>query len=96
MLIPFTKMQAQGNDFVILNLLGQTEVKYQLDELAEDVCEPAFGIGADGLVALLDDSEADARMLIYNSDGSRPRCVAPPCVAARSFWVPFWIKRSLP
>ena len=71
MLIPFTKMQAQGNDFVILNLLGQTEVKYQLDELAEDVCEPAFGIGADGLVALLDDSEADARMLIYNSDGSR-------------------------
>ncbi len=71
MLIPFTKMQAQGNDFVILNLLGQRECDLPLEELAESVCEPAFGVGADGLVALLSDAEADARMIIVNADGSR-------------------------
>lgn len=71
MLIPFSKMQAQGNDFVILNLLGQKDCKHPLPELAEAICEPAFGVGADGLVVLHDDPEAAARMIIINADGSR-------------------------
>jgi len=52
------------------------------------VCEPAFGIGADGLVALLDDSEADARMLIYNSDGSRAAMCGSAALLRAAFGFP--------
>ncbi|MBW6513501.1 MAG: diaminopimelate epimerase [Candidatus Syntrophosphaera sp.] len=71
MLIPFRKMQAQGNDFIILLLTGQKESRLSLEALAMDICDRRKGAGADGLVLLLDDPEADARMTIFNSDGSR-------------------------
>lgn len=71
MLIPFRKMQAQGNDFAILELLGAEKTSLPLAELARDICARRKGVGADGLVALLSDPQAAARMLIFNSDGSR-------------------------
>ncbi len=70
MLIPFVKMQAQGNDFVILDLQGkEMELNYQ--DMAKDLCALHTGIGADGLVLILESSLADCKMVIYNSDGSR-------------------------
>ena len=84
MLIPFTKMQAQGNDFVILNYLRSAPPKLDFEEMARWVCDRHFGIGADGLVLISADVGADiprliaaieakvlARMTIYNADGSR-------------------------
>ncbi len=71
MLIPFRKMQAQGNDFAILLHTHRTELNLPLSRLARDICDRREGVGADGLVILLEDVEADARMVIYNSDGSR-------------------------
>lgn len=71
MLIPFTKMHAQGNDFIFLNHSGQTDEPPGMAELAKCICDRRFGVGADGLVILLDDTAADGRMLIFNSDGSR-------------------------
>lgn len=51
--------------------------------LAPKMCDRRFGIGADGLVLLLDSGVADVRMRIINSDGSEAemcgnaiRCVA--------------------
>lgn len=70
MLIPFTKMQAQGNDFVILELMQNTHSQLDLPALAIDVCQRRKGVGADGLVLLLGDPDCDARMAIINSDGS--------------------------
>ena len=70
MLIPFGKVQVQGNDFVMLQLLHTRNTSLPLDALARDICDRRTGVGADGLVLLLADDEADARMLIYNSDGS--------------------------
>lgn len=70
MLIPFIKMQAQGNDFVFLKQ-PQQETQ-ELPRLAQSICDRHFGVGADGLVLVIDDEEADARMVIYNSDGTRP------------------------
>lgn len=72
-MIPFTKMQAQGNDFVILNGLGN-----ELPELSEDfiraVTERRYGIGCDQLLVLHPsanrEQSADAAMQIFNSDGS--------------------------
>ncbi|MDQ6994168.1 MAG: diaminopimelate epimerase [Mariprofundaceae bacterium] len=82
MLIPFTKMQAQGNDFIVLNAL-----EHDLPELSQDfirtITERRYGIGCDQLLALLPSKEADAAMRIFNNDGSEAancgnglRCVA--------------------
>lgn len=71
MLINFSKMQAQGNDFVMVNLLGNKDMPLDAVGLAKAVCDRRLGVGADGLVFLRDDEMAAARMVIYNSDGSR-------------------------
>ena len=71
MLIAFEKMQAQGNDFVILDFLAQDLPAYDYPALASAICDRHFGVGADGLVILSASDTAAARMVIYNSDGSR-------------------------
>jgi len=67
--IPFIKMQAQGNDFVILD--GR---KLTLPELSESfiktIAERRYGIGCDQVLVLLPDDQADVRMRIFNNDGS--------------------------
>ena len=70
MLIPFIKMQAQGNDFVVLDVFEQSLSEVDFHALAIAVCERHFGVGADGLVLMSPCLEADARMTIFNNDGS--------------------------
>ncbi|MFC4778365.1 diaminopimelate epimerase [Paenibacillus sp. GCM10023252] len=77
----FTKMHGLGNDFVVI--AGEQELPANAAELAVDVCNRFFGIGADGLVYILPSEKADFRMRIMNSDGSEAeqcgnaiRCVA--------------------
>lgn len=83
MLIPFIKMNAQGNDFVVLDGLEAELPKLDYPQLARHICDRHFGVGADGLVLLKPIAIADAQMIIYNIDGSRAemcgsalRCVA--------------------
>ncbi|MDX8403399.1 MAG: diaminopimelate epimerase [Mariprofundaceae bacterium] len=68
-MLPFTKMQAQGNDFVILN--GLTD---DLPELTEaficNITERRYGIGCDQLLVLFPSNKADATVRIFNNDGS--------------------------
>jgi diaminopimelate epimerase len=63
----FTKMQATGNDFVVLEA-------FQMEEdwtgLARAMCRRRFGIGADGLILVLSSDKADFRMRMFNPDGS--------------------------
>ena len=61
--IKFTKMVASGNDFII------TEVR-NLSELARQICDRKYGIGADGLLQLEKSKKSDIRMRIFNADGS--------------------------
>ena len=79
-------MQAQGNDFVILNYLSTALPSLDFEELARAMCTRRFSIGADGLVLLTAAEGTQARMIIYNSDGSRAemcgsalRCVSSLC-----------------
>ncbi|MBL1351752.1 MAG: diaminopimelate epimerase [Zetaproteobacteria bacterium] len=69
MMIPFTKMQAQGNDFIVLNAL-----EHNLPALNQDfirtITERRYGIGCDQLLVLLPSKHADAAMRIFNNDGS--------------------------
>ncbi|RCW50021.1 diaminopimelate epimerase [Paenibacillus prosopidis] len=77
----FTKMNGLGNDFVVI--AGEQQLPDNAAELAIDLCNRFFGIGADGLVYILPSEIADFRMRIINSDGSEAeqcgnaiRCVA--------------------
>ena len=68
-MLTFTKMQAQGNDFVILNGLAD-----KLPELTTDfvrnITERRYGIGCDQLLVLRPSDKADAAIQIFNNDGS--------------------------
>ena len=68
----FTKMHGLGNDFVLINRF-QEEVSRPA-QLAQEMCDRNFGIGADGLILVLpaQKPEADFRMRIFNPDGSEP------------------------
>lgn len=67
----FTKMHGLGNDFVFLNHFTVSK-DYDYPKLAQKLCHRQFGIGGDGLVAVLPSQVADARMRIFNPDGSEP------------------------
>jgi len=63
-------MQAQGNDFVILD--GMTDTLPDISEnFIQKLCDRHFGIGCDQLLVLKTHATADALMLIYNADGSQ-------------------------
>ncbi|UCD86083.1 MAG: diaminopimelate epimerase [Deltaproteobacteria bacterium] len=64
----FTKMQATGNDFILINCRGNRLV--QPARFAKRFCRRRFGIGADQLLLLLPSKKADFRMRIFNPDGS--------------------------
>ncbi len=61
-------MHGLGNDFV---LLDRPDIMPELlPELARQMCDRHFGIGADGLLVVEDSEIAEVRMRIFNSDGS--------------------------
>lgn len=70
--IPFTKMQGAGNDFVILDNRSGSLSKQEIIDLAPEICDRKFGVGSDGIMALLpaEKEGADYTMYYRNSDGS--------------------------
>jgi diaminopimelate epimerase len=64
----FVKMHGLGNDFIVV--AGEQALPDNVSELAIELCNRYFGIGADGLVYILPSEKADFRMRIINSDGS--------------------------
>lgn len=67
----FTKMQGIGNDFVVVDGFQFPELPDPA-VLSRAVCDRHFGVGADGLIWMVASDCADARMRIFNSDGSEP------------------------
>ena len=72
----FSKYHGLGNDFIIFDARGNnldnlfTENK---DNFIEHLCNRNFGIGADGIILILESkNKCFARMRIFNSDGSEP------------------------
>jgi len=63
----FTKMQAAGNDFIVVEAAG---VERDWPKLAVAMCHRHFGIGADGLLLILPSVAADFKMHMFNPDGS--------------------------
>jgi diaminopimelate epimerase len=82
MVMRFTKMHGIGNDYVYVSTFDQPAPS-DPEKLAIAVSDRHFGIGADGLILIMPSERADARMRMFNGDGSEGemcgngvRCVA--------------------
>ena len=78
----FTKMQGAGNDYVYVNCFDEPPPDNPA-ELARQISDRHFGVGGDGLILIGPSAVADARMRMFNADGSEAemcgngvRCVA--------------------
>ena len=64
-------MNGSGNDFIVIdNRLGVVSGD-ELPDLITGVCRRRLSVGADGLILIENDPEADFKWRFYNSDGSR-------------------------
>ncbi len=70
MLFEFTKMQALGNDYIIINGFKYPDLLEIAPQLSVRMSDRHFGIGGDGIIFALPSSKADATMRIFNADGS--------------------------
>jgi diaminopimelate epimerase len=81
-MLRFTKMHGAGNDYIYVNAATET-LPNDLSQLAKAISHRRFGAGADGLIIIHPSDTADARMQMFNADGSEAemcgngiRCVA--------------------
>ena len=68
MKMKFTKMQGCGNDYIYVDCLTE-EVSFP-ELLSIKLSDRHFGIGGDGLVLICKSDKADAKMRMFNADGS--------------------------
>src|SRR5262245_28026046 len=78
----FTKMQGAGNDYIYLDCFHQRPPRDPV-ALSRAISNRHFGVGSDGLILICPSEKADARMRMFNADGSEAemcgnglRCVA--------------------
>ena len=85
MRIPFTKMVGAGNDFLVVDAAARplARVRGRWAAVSRALCDRRGGVGADGVLVLERSRRADARMRVFNPDGSEAemcgngaRCVA--------------------
>ena len=82
----FWKMHGLGNDYIVIDNRDQKIGDERISELAKTLCERRFSVGADGLLLVYNSKVADAKMRIFNADGSEAemcgngiRCFAKYC-----------------
>ena len=78
----FSKMQGAGNDYVYVSTFDQPGPADPA-QLAQVISDRHYGVGSDGLILVEPSTRADARMRMFNADGSEGemcgngvRCVA--------------------
>ena len=66
--LPFAKMQTCGNDYIFLeNFNGEIPCP---ESLCITLCDRHYGVGADGIILMEYSDKADAKMRMFNRDGS--------------------------
>ncbi len=80
--VAVTKMHGAFNDFAVIDRRNAAEA-FDPYTFARRICDRRGGVGADGLILIESSKSADARMRIFNADGSEAemcgnglRCVA--------------------
>lgn len=69
--LKFTKMQGCGNDYIYINCFDM-EINSP-ESLSVFLSDRHYGVGSDGIVLILPSDIADARMRMFNLDGSEGR-----------------------
>ena len=68
MVLPFTKMQGCGNDYIYINCFENTI--NEPESLSVRLSDRHYGVGGDGIVLISRSAVADASMRMFNLDGS--------------------------
>ncbi len=69
----FYKYQGTGNDFVMIDNRSGEWDELSIESI-QKLCDRRFGIGADGLIKINAEKNADFEVDYYNSDGSKSFC----------------------
>ncbi len=68
--VRFAKYHGIGNDFIVVDLRERPEELQPWKARGVAICDRRYGVGADGVLAILPGLTGDARMEVINSDGS--------------------------
>jgi len=69
--IPFVKLHGNGNDFILVDEIGLSIIPEEMKgDFARLFCDRRFGIGADGVLFLVNAEEADYGMRLFQPDAS--------------------------
>ncbi|WP_424359208.1 diaminopimelate epimerase [Methanocella sp. MCL-LM] len=68
--IKFTKMQGNGNDFIVVDEFECPVPEDRKAAFAKKTCHRRFGVGADGVLFLAKPMHTSLHMRIFNEDGS--------------------------
>lgn len=82
-IISFTKMQGAGNDYIYIDCFKEDFTAKEAEIYSPNLSDRHFGIGSDGIILIMPSDKADAKMRMFNKDGSEGemcgngiRCVA--------------------
>ena len=82
-MIPFVKMQGNGNDFIVVDNRDSGFSTDTLSAMARMYCPRRSSLGADGILVVEESQETDFTMRLFNADGSEgemcgngARCIA--------------------
>jgi diaminopimelate epimerase len=66
------KCHGSGNDFLLIDEISNryTFTEEERQNLALSLCDRQTGIGADGILFVMDSGHCDAKMRVFNADGS--------------------------
>ncbi len=67
--LAFIKMQTLGNDYLYFDCMKA--IIHNPESLSIQLCDRNFGVGADGIVLIEPSDIADARMRLFNLDGTK-------------------------
>jgi diaminopimelate epimerase len=68
--IHFFKMTGTGNDFILIDNRKRIIDADQCQDFVKSACRRKVSVGADGLILIENDSDADFRWRFFNADGS--------------------------
>lgn len=82
-IISFVKMQGAGNDYIYIDCFKENFTPEEAKKYSKTLSDRHFGIGSDGIILIMPSDIADAKMRMFNVDGSEGemcgngiRCVA--------------------
>jgi diaminopimelate epimerase len=70
-LVPFTKLETVGNDFVLINREDVTDANW--GQMAIELCARRFSVGSDGMLVIWRE-ESEVHLRFFNPDGTEDFC----------------------